>query len=187
METVLDSQKVIARLSAADRGRYGICGVCEVYNAEVCDQRNPRYPRTIEHSKRVESLEQLGKYSEKLAYLLSNRTLDDIRKLERIRWQDWKNHVHAAMFECLTLLPDTTGKGALKRVIKIMTWYEQRELLIPLQLAIWKSQCLVDLPPVLGCYIFWATTGWKANKGKQWDSNARAIIVSLVEPFLFKV
>jgi hypothetical protein len=181
---MLNSQKLITKLSPQSPS-YGLCSLCDVYDVKVCDRYQASSGKR-HHEKQVESLKQLGKYSEKLSYLLSKHTLDDIRHLESIRWQDWKHHVHAAMFECLTLLPDT-GKKALEKVIKIKTWYEQRELLIPLQLAIWKSQCLVDLPPVLGCYITWATTGWKASKVKQWDSNARTIIVSLVQPFLFKM
>jgi hypothetical protein len=181
---MLNSQKLITKLSAPTSYR-GSCSLCDVYDVKTCD-RHIDFSGRCQHEKQVESLKQLGKYSEKLSYLLSNHTLDDIRRLEDIRWPDWKHHVHAAMFECLTLLPDK-GKKALEKVIKIKTWYEQRELLIPLQLAIWKSQCLVDLPPVLGCYITWATTGWKASKVKQWDSNARTIIVSLVQPFLFKM
>jgi hypothetical protein len=105
--------------------------------------------------------------------------------LEHIRWQGWRQQILFATLEALPLPSDSSeGIQAADKIKNMMTWYVQRELLIPLQLAIWKSQCLQDMPQVHGGYLSWTTSGWKANKAKQWDSNARAIIALLVQPFL---
>jgi hypothetical protein len=110
------------------------------------------------------------------------------RLAEEIQWQGWRNRIHLAFLETLALPSDSiTRKEGMGKIKKMKTWYVQREFLIPLELAIWKSQCLQDMPPERECYLSWATMGWKDNKAQQWDSNARAIIVSLVQPFLFKV
>jgi hypothetical protein len=153
--------------------------VCDMCNLP-CDRNSAGI--TL-HSQRVEYVEQrLGEDARELVRLLS-RDLPQL--LEDIRWRGWRQQIVLATLDALALPSDSSeGIQAAEKIKNMKTWFMQRELLIPLQLAIWKSQCLQDMPQVPGCYLSWTTSGWKANKAKQWDSNARAIIALLVQPFL---
>jgi hypothetical protein len=146
-----------------------------------CDRNNAGI---TEHSQRVEYVEQrLGDEGTELLRLLSRHLPN---QAEEIHWQGWRQQLLFATLEALPLSSDSSeGKKAVDKVKNMKTWYMQREPLIPLQLAVWKSQCLQDVPQVPECYLSWVTSGWKVNKAKQWDSNASAMVASLVQPFLF--
>jgi hypothetical protein len=63
--------------------------------------------------------------------------------------------------------------------------YEDLERLALLQLAVWKSECLKQMP--VGDYFVvnkWLMSGWKACKAKHRESNAMTIVIASVRPFL---
>jgi hypothetical protein len=159
-------------------GRNQCCVACDLHN-EPCDRNSTG---TTQHSKRLDFFLQLGDNGKMVLDSLSEYVPQVV---EDIQWQGWRHHILMVFLPALALSSESsTRKAELGKIKKMRTWYMQRELLIPLQLAIWKSQCLQDMPPERECYLSWATTGWKANKVTQWESNARATIVSLVEPLL---
>jgi hypothetical protein len=147
-----------------------------------CDRNNAGI---TEHSQRAEYMEQsLGDDLKELFRALSRH---HSKQVGEIHWRGWRQQLLFANIEAMRLPSDSSeGKKARAKVQNMKTWYMQRELLIPLQLAVWKSQCLMDMPPERECYLSWVTSGWRVNKAKQWDSNARATIASLVQHFLFQ-
>jgi hypothetical protein len=68
--------------------------------------------------------------------------------------------------------------------------YEYLEQFALLELAVWKAECIQQMPtashPRLDVYtaIHWITSGWKTVKMEQRKSSAMSIIVSAVKPFL---
>jgi hypothetical protein len=73
----------------------------------------------------------------------------------------------------------------LEQVHTILDQLEQKERLSLLELAIWKAQCLLDMPFKTEYVetLQWHSDKWKSNKLKHHGSNTGAIIVAAVLPF----
>jgi hypothetical protein len=123
--------------------------------------------------------------------LLSYWSRSEITNLEKIFPPAWKRHVEFALFENLVLSSMTTD-AALRKVCQMKPYYEQQELMFPLQMAVWKAQC-VQIFPANGIILInswdewskWLQEGWKANKSTHRDSNEMSLIAFLVRPFVF--
>lgn len=97
----------------------------------------------------------------------------------------WKNVVRSDMF----LYIESTEKAhtLFTAALNKLAYYEHLEHLALLELAAWKSECQKDMPVVGADFIRaqqWSTSGWKQLKAKHKASNAVAIIVLAVKPFL---
>jgi hypothetical protein len=70
--------------------------------------------------------------------------------------------------------------------LREMTRYMFLEQLALLALAVWKAQCLMQMPDGGGFLVSeqWVKSGWKAQKDQHKDSDAMAIVASAVRPFL---
>jgi hypothetical protein len=97
--------------------------------------------------------------------------------------------VEFALFENLVLSPMTT-EAALYKVSQMNQYYERQELMFPLQMAVWKAQCVQIIPPDWNLinsrdeWSKWLDEGWKANKSTHRGSKEMALIV-LLRPFVF--
>jgi hypothetical protein len=75
----------------------------------------------------------------------------------------------------------------LAAAMTILRKYEYLEPLALLELAVWKAECLKQMPSIHhGIFRAqqWIASGWKAHKTEQRSSNAMSIIIALVQPFL---
>jgi hypothetical protein len=77
-------------------------------------------------------------------------------------------------------------KHTLGKVIRSMQKYELSERLALLWMAVWKVECLSQMP-VVSDYLAaqkWFSSGWKSCKFRKRKSKTMVMIVSLVLPFL---
>jgi hypothetical protein len=73
-----------------------------------------------------------------------------------------------------------------RKAFTLLHHYENKERLSLLYLAVWKEECLAQMPiaHTLSCARQWIASGWKKCKLEQSNCNAMSIIASLVHPFL---
>jgi hypothetical protein len=88
------------------------------------------------------------------------------------------------------LIPDSATEWTMQRWIEqvhtILNQLEEKERLSLLELAIWKALCLLDMPVMTDYYetTQWQSCNWHSVKARNKRSNASAIIVAAVLPFL---
>jgi hypothetical protein len=73
------------------------------------------------------------------------------------------------------------------RAAELLSKYENMQRLSLLYLAVWKEECLAQMPAIVHTIASarqWMTTGWKEHKAEQRNSSAMNVIASLVQPFL---
>jgi hypothetical protein len=100
----------------------------------------------------------------------------ELDKLEQSTCPVWKNAIHAELFRHL-MNPEDSGRTTLHALSK----FEYCERLALLQLAVWKAECIQLVPRTkdsLSCKL------WMQHKSEQTESNAMAIVVEAVRPFL---
>jgi hypothetical protein len=105
--------------------------------------------------------------------------------LNRIRHLPWRDMVLAALYRYVFQqegADSENGHRLLDLPLEVQHWERQ----VSIALAVWKSQCLLDMPKGLG-YIAsqqWAKSGWKSFKMDKRRSSAVPIVLDLVRPFL---
>jgi hypothetical protein len=113
------------------------------------------------------------------------RAQGTFERLERLGPTIWREPVQAALFRYIALLPG--HDCSLTEVTDLLAKYEYWEPQALLELAVWKSECIKQMPKdkvdFLGAQQ-WIYSGWKALKKEHRDSNAISIVVSMVRPFL---
>lgn len=85
---------------------------------------------------------------------------------------------------------DEAFHTVLQPALRKLKMCESNERLAVLALAVWKAQCVVDMPKddVKDAYLAameWARKGWKSRKQEQRNANAIDTVVLAVKPFLF--
>jgi hypothetical protein len=142
--------------------------------------------KEIDHKRQVVQLRSdlrlLKAQIEKMCTVLCNPVHEEIVRFNQVQSTPWKASVHSAMFEYLF----DTSKGSKRPPMALMRRYEHREQMALLELAVWKSQCLSQMPYSLD-YLSseqWKNSGWKDLKPQQKNSNAMLIITSAVRQFL---
>jgi hypothetical protein len=101
----------------------------------------------------------------------------ELDKLEHSTCPDWKNAIHAELFRHL-MNPLDSGRTTLHALSK----FEYCERLALLQLAVWKAECIQQVPTQINNSL--SCNLWMQHKDEQAESNAMAIVVEAVRPFL---
>jgi hypothetical protein len=113
-------------------------------------------------------------------------------RIDKLSVRSWQLVVQSQLYHILL----TQSKHNSKRKRQIRTAeaallkYERRESIAPLELAAWKTVCLVSDDDQMTkhkgylSWTVWSTVGWKENKGALKDANAVGIISKAVLPFL---
>jgi hypothetical protein len=92
---------------------------------------------------------------------------------------------HAEFYRYLIAPAANDGEyDLLDRPLKKLKACFQNEVLLLLALAVWKAQCLQQMPPDDTAAQDWIQSGWKSYKAQESRSNAAEIIVTSVRPFL---
>jgi hypothetical protein len=110
-----------------------------------------------------------------------------VARAESIQSKLWKNTVQAEVYRYV-FAQDDPQHLLLEAPRKTLKRYESLEPFVMLDLAVWKAECLRQMPNV-GTDFYaaqqWVTGGgWKACKTEMRKSNAMSIVVALVRPFL---
>jgi hypothetical protein len=109
---------------------------------------------------------------------VKQRTFERLEKLGRTIWSD---AVRAS------LLRHLTTAHSLSEVKELLDKYEYLEPQALLGLAVWKSECIKQMPDDCTGFLSshqWIFSGWKVLKKDHRDSNAMSIVVLSVRPFL---
>jgi hypothetical protein len=108
------------------------------------------------------------------------------KKADTIQSPLWKNTVHAEVHRYIFAREDPDHL-LLDVPLRTLESYNALQCLVMLDLAVWKGQCLQQMPIVTDVFTAhrWFTSGWKIHKAEQRQSNsAMSTIVALVRPFL---
>jgi hypothetical protein len=113
-------------------------------------------------------------------------------KLKRLKGEDGlslPDNVLAAAFRYIKTNagPWCDKQGFKTQAIALLEKYENMERLSLLYLAVWKTECLSQMPEVVHTFSSaqqWFSSGWKERKAQERKSGAMHTIVSLVNPFL---
>jgi hypothetical protein len=82
--------------------------------------------------------------------------------------------------------PDEESQHTILKAYRLMKAFEDAERLTLLWLAVWKAECLLQMPLSADFYATqkWFLSEWKNAKNAQRQSNAMSTITALVCPFL---
>jgi hypothetical protein len=114
---------------------------------------------------------------------------DVFADLDQVSYPPWKDAVHAELYRYITA-PSTKNETAeeelFERPLKRLKTCLQSERLTLVALAVWKSKCMRQMPPVadFDAAFEWMRSEWKTYKGLQRDSNDMYIVVDAVRQFL---
>jgi hypothetical protein len=111
----------------------------------------------------------------------------ELAPLDHIHHLPWRDTVQAGLFRYMSLdfsskLEDESLQLAIQQLQCVEHWERQ----VVLALAVWKSQCLLEMPKGLGYSESqqWVRSSWKAFKEEKKTTNAVAIVLEQVRPFL---
>jgi hypothetical protein len=100
------------------------------------------------------------------------------------------DEVLASCFRLIKTASDRPSGSSLSSLLgkarKLLNKYENMERLSILYLAVWKEECLAQMPAMytVSSAREWFAAGWKEHKVEQSNSNAMAVVVRMVQPFL---
>jgi hypothetical protein len=100
--------------------------------------------------------------------------------LNRIRHLPWRDTVQAELYRYMFQHKGTDPP------LEMLHKFEQWERQVIVALAVWKCQCLLEMPKGLGYAASqqWFRSGWKTLKMDKRRSSAVPIVLDLVRPFL---
>lgn len=109
------------------------------------------------------------------------------RRIEALGSVQWRNNVKAAFFSYLIPSPGSASEqSSWANGWHILMQYEYLEQFALLHLAVWKAQCLQQMPSGADSILAeqWRTCDWQTVKLEQRESNAMTIIGLAVKSFL---
>jgi hypothetical protein len=134
----------------------------------------------------VDSLEQVNAASMRACHLYAATRRHEIGMLDELCHARWRDAAHAELYRYLAAPYTSVDElELLERPVTRLKTCLQNERLVLLALAVWKAQCLRQMP--VGDFDAaqnWMRCGWKACKPLQRASNAMDIIILAVRSFL---
>jgi hypothetical protein len=164
-----------------------------LYCCILCDNAGNLYNESLKqhlaqpaHLLRVQKFKvSLNQAIRVLWNLDSCRKQGTFERLDKLGRTIWTDTVHTCLFHHITLKPG--HEYSLPEAKDLLTRYEYLEPQALLALAVWKAECIQQMP-LDGIDFFraqhWISSGWKALKKEHRNSNAMTIVVSSVRPFL---
>jgi hypothetical protein len=151
----------------------------------------------LQEKRHHEALERLRHDMDLIRVVMQRYTLlftSDIRMdlsiASKIGCQKWIDPVQASIYRYLTTSPlsnvDDNSTAYLHRLRNRVDTKLMNEGLVILELAVWRAQCILQLPKNADCLtaMQWTNAGWKASKAAQQVSAAMRTIVKNVALFL---
>lgn len=207
MEYLDDTLKLLAKLDSAHESQqykwpwYKV----EDFRGEMCEcllcNQKMRVDMYTEHSQEAGHLEKVEKLDSTLnkarsfltraTWLYRGASGDLFQRTHELESAAWRDEVISAnnvvSYLQGTSAPTHNGMPfSIESIVKLYH-FEDFQRLALLQLAVWKSECLKQVPVGDSFGIDqWLTSGWKEHKAKQRESNSMTIIITSVRPFLTK-
>jgi hypothetical protein len=143
----------------------------------------------LEHERRerglYQDLQHIKAVMQQLIRLFTKPWRDELDVLDQMH-VPWRNAVQAELFRCVFESPLNDKDNKLETTLIQLRRYECWERLVLVGLAVWKAQCLWQMPD--DCDYFaseeWIASDWKICKAAQRESSAMDVIVKCVRPFL---
>jgi hypothetical protein len=116
----------------------------------------------------------------------------EVMDANQIAHLEWRRHIQATLFRYLVApvqsLPinDRTERDLLEQALMPLRSYEYWNHSAILACAVWKAQCLLQMPEDGGLLASqdWVKRGWRTCQSEHRSSTAMSTIVSAVRPFL---
>jgi hypothetical protein len=111
----------------------------------------------------------------------------------RLRAEDALSLPDEVLASCFRLIktasvprPGISLSCLLGETRQLLNRYENMERLSLLYLAVWKEECLAQMPAMytVSSAREWFAAGWKEHKAEQSKSSVMAVVVRMVQPFL---
>jgi hypothetical protein len=148
----------------------------------------------VQHKEREQLLQrdlvQMRKIMPRIVQLATPPLSQTLAVLQQVRYRPARDSVQASLYSFLSDTSEDVVQASLAQALDRLRLCELQEGLAMLTLAVWKSQCLWDMPPASSsCHDYmtalrWTRDGWKSCKAAQRESNAMNVIVLAVRPFL---
>jgi hypothetical protein len=133
-------------------------------------------------------LQQMIVVTKRITVVFTQSTHSELDLLDQIAKAPWRNSVQAKLSRYL-FAPSSdvnADNELLHQTLLNLKRCEYWERLVLVGLAVWKSQCLWQMP--VSCNYLaseqWIASDWKTCKAAQRDSHAVNVIVQCVRPFL---
>jgi hypothetical protein len=133
-----------------------------------------------------DDIERVEIASERFCRLFSKPVYQTIVLLDQMTEPSWRDSIESEMFRYLVADNSRTATEeieALERPLRKLRMFEHSERLVLLRLAVWKAECLLQLPEMtcgnmVLAVMEWGKEGWKSVKEERRLSNAMNIVVS---------
>jgi hypothetical protein len=166
--------------------RCRLCGVGRL-TVEKVRQHCDRSDHAIKAYDLREDVRRALLVAERVSNFLANPLHDRIQALTGQIPATAIDAAHAEFYRYL-IAPAANGRWGeddlRDRPLKKLKACFQNEVLLLLALAVWKAQCLQQMPPDDTAAQDWIQSRWKSYKAQESRSNAAEIIVTSVRPFL---
>ena len=178
------------RESAPGYGDPDTCQICHVCETIVADNEAwDEHAQESTHKERCAQISRLMEIEKRFSF--RRREVVSLKKprISTLGLQAWRDRVNSLLLEYMTNAEssDVAARSKLA-AIELLEKYELMEQVSLLELTIWKTCCQMSKPSGRTGdsfdYHCWLSSGWKQRKEEMRNSNAIAIVITHVFPFL---
>jgi hypothetical protein len=181
--------------SHSDSCKCGECKAqgCDRFYCSLCGSRDmtlhaaKRHSREDAHNRNLQELK--AAQDDAVGIMVRWHKVHEMPECKRLKEADHKSlpdNILAAVYR-YAASRTIEGRGAhLDEVVCNLQAFEHAERLTLLWLAVWKAECLQQIPVISDLFTAqkWFASEWKQQKSNQRQSHAMSTIVSLVCPFV---
>jgi hypothetical protein len=170
------------KVQGFDRFRCCLCGYC---NMTLHGAKQHR--REDAHNRNIQELE--AAQDDAISIIVRWTHIHDSPESKRLKEADHKSlpdNVLAAVYRFTASNTAPERREHSGQLVSNLQAFEHAERLTLLWLAVWKAECLQQIPVISDLYTAqkWFASEWKQQKSNQRQSHAMSTIVSLVCPFV---
>jgi hypothetical protein len=170
----------------SNEGGKWCCTLCS--NHGLTDKAVEHHLSEPEHRRRMQMAERERHDAMNIIYRWNEiRENHMFKRLKREDYMSLPDNVSAEAFRHMISTKWLNRHQHRARAAELLSKYENMQRLSLLYLAVWKEECLAQMPAIVHTIASarqWMATGWKGRKAEQRNSSAMNIIASLVQPFL---
>jgi hypothetical protein len=161
------------------------CKLCKCHN--MTERALKYHLSEPAHERRMAQAARQQDEAKEIIYLWNH--INDHGELKRLKGEDSRSlpdNVLAEAFRFMKASKHLDRRLHIAKAAELLSKYENAERLSLLYLAVWKEECLAQMPAVhtIASARQWMTAGWKEHKAEQRSSSAMNVVASLIQPFL---